>query len=747
MDDGDAVSARAVRRIRRVLMGVGITGALFASVTGALFLCVPGVPDEAAVLPYGVVLRDAAGEVLRVTLGKDDVDCRPGYQADARDWIVRAVVAAEDGEFWRHAGVRPLSVLRALGQNIRARRRVSGASTLTMQAVRLMAPHPKNILWKAIEAVQAIKLERRHDKLWILTQYLNRAPFGSNFVGVEAAAQGWFGKRAKDLGPGEAALLAGLVQAPNRYRPDRHLDRALARRDYVLARMEKTGVLTADEHRAACQVVPAINRVRRPFSVPFFCDWVQAASPCVADGGDFTTTLDPELQPRVARAVDEAARAGGWHVAAVVMRVARNEVVALACSGDYLRDPAGQVNTANAPRPAGSTLKPFLLAQAFDHAQATPDERLRDRPRTFQGYCPANFNGGYRGLVSAREALQLSLNLPFVELLQRVGVTPFADTLRGMGFACLGACDEDLGLGLAIGNAQTTLIELTNAYATFAREGLYAPPRVFASDTPPTTVRCFSSGAAYLISDILSGSARSAASLGHTLDVTTPRFAWKTGTSAAYRDAWTVAWNPEYVVGVWCGHLQGGFGDASLVGIKAAAPVAWKIARGLYPGGRGPWFARPDTVGRRRVCALSGQCANPDCPETFEADYLPRYSATTLCRMHVRDAAGACVVLRDVLGVGPAETPSQSSALAILKPSEGAVFHTVPDALTQGVVCTVTGNGSEERLWWFADGIPVGETCGSSPFVWNPVPGEHELSCTTLAGATAQVHVRVTRSN
>lgn len=146
--------------------------------------------------------------MLRVSLGEGDVDCRPYYRASRDDWIVKALVASEDGEFFSHRGVRPLSMLRAFAQNVFSGRRVSGASTITMQAVRLIEPHEKSYVGKWVEAFRAMKMERSKDKLWILSQYLNRAPFGSNFIGIEAAANGWFGKGAKDLGIGEAAMLA-----------------------------------------------------------------------------------------------------------------------------------------------------------------------------------------------------------------------------------------------------------------------------------------------------------------------------------------------------------------------------------------------------------------------------------------------------------------------------------------------------------------------------------------------------------
>ena len=223
--------------------------------------------------PGGVILTDAAGEVLRVSLGPGDTDCRPVYAASPDDWIVRALVAVEDGSFFEHAGVRPLSIVRAAVQNVFSGRRVSGASTLTMQTVRLIHPHPKTYWWKYKEAILATKLERAHDKLWILSQYLNRAPFGSNFVGIEAAAEGWFGKHAKDLGLGEAAMLAGMVQAPSRFRPDRGYAAALARRDYVLKRMRTLDLVTDDQVAAAKSVLPCVRRAPRPFRAPFYCDW------------------------------------------------------------------------------------------------------------------------------------------------------------------------------------------------------------------------------------------------------------------------------------------------------------------------------------------------------------------------------------------------------------------------------------------------------------------------------------------
>ena len=298
--------------------GVAVFG---AAVFGVSWWLIDPYLEDAATYPGGVVLRDNAGNVLRVSLGPGDVDCRPYYVASEGDWIVKALVASEDRRFFSHSGVNVPSVVRAVFQNVTSLRRVSGASTITMQATRLVHPHPRTLAWKYVEAFRAMQMECVHDKLWIISQYLNRAPFGSNLVGVEAAAQGWFGKRAKDLGIGEAALLAGMVQCPTRFRPDRNLARVLERRTYVLGRMRVLGMITPEQHDGAAASVPEIRRAPRPFAEPFFCDWAAArVARAGLPGGDFETTLDADVQARATTLVNRAA-AKGYSAAAVVMRV------------------------------------------------------------------------------------------------------------------------------------------------------------------------------------------------------------------------------------------------------------------------------------------------------------------------------------------------------------------------------------------------------------------------------------------
>ena len=710
------MKSRWIRRIGRIAAAGTLSAIVFVALSWTF---IDWTDERADKYAGGVILRDDAGNVLRVSLGEGDTDCRPFYVASRDDWIVKALVASEDGSFWSHHGVRPLSILRAACQNVFYGRRISGASTITMQAVRLIRPHPKTLWWKWKEAMMALKMERTKSKEWILSQYLNRAPYGSNLVGIEAAAQGWFGKGAKSLGLGEAAMLAGMVQAPSRFRPDRGYEKALKRRDYVLGRMQELGLATAAQVEGAKSVRPVICRAPRPFRCPYFCDWVMRSLGERA-AGDVRTALNADVQLICENAVDAAAAKGGASVATIVMRVDTGEVVALACSGDYLGGADGQVNTALAPRPAGSTLKPFLTALGIEKGFVTPETRLADVPTAFKGYRPSNFDTKYRGDVTVRDALIQSLNIPFVRLLNRLGVESFGQQLRTLGFRNLGASDEAYGLGMAIGNVEVTLMELVSAYAVLARYG-----------TTSDGTRVFAPGTAYLVSDMLSGNERSAAALGHVADVAASRFAWKTGTSSAYRDAWTVLWNPDYVVGVWCGHKRGGFGDRTVVGAKAAAPVAWGVARQLYPQNDGPWFVEPGDVFRRKVCALTGRPASADCPATVEGTAVRGCSLSVLCDRHRRNAQGEVITVTD-----------KNSRLALTQPEDGATFKLVPGTLNQKIVCQPTGNG-EGRLWWFVDGSLKGESAGAAPFALEVVAGEHLITCTTGAGDFASASIRV----
>jgi penicillin-binding protein 1C len=722
----------------------------------ALWFCCPPPLEDASRYPAGVILRDRAGQVLRVGLGPGDQDCRPFYRASFDDWIVKAVIASEDRRFAAHRGVDFGALGRAVWQNLSSRRRISGASTITMQTVRLIHPHRRSLFWKAVEAVQALRLERVWTKEAILSQYLNRAPFGSNLVGIEAASWGWFGKAPRQLNLGEAALLAGLLQSPTRFRPDRFPAAAQKRRAYVLARMAQLGTIDERARIAAMGAAVELRRAPRPFRAPFFCDWVQREARVMS--GDFSTTLDSALQDAVNRLVGRQSEEHGVDAAAVVLEVKTGAVRALACSGDYSAKPDGQVNAAIMPRPAGSTLKPFAYALAADRGQLTPGWVLADVPRRFGNDEPLNFSGLFMGLVTAREALILSLNLPAITVEERVGQPLFYATLRRLGFDALNRPAAHYGLGLVLGNGSVRLTELANAYACLARGGVWQPLRTMEGkkDDPQAgrteeARRIFSEGACWLAAEMLSGGERAQDAVGHVADVGLPRFAWKTGTSSGFRDAWTVAWNPETVVAVWCGFKSGRRGPDSLIGKRVAAPVAWGVIRHLYPAGGAPWYARPTTVVEREVCAVSGRPAGPFCERRTTDWSLRQCSSCEVCPVHVKDERGRVTTRwpREVESFFAARTRGTAAPDApvdgfkIVAPADGTTYRLVDGMASQKIVFKVAGVSAGEPVYWFCDDALEGTAAGEAPFLWTPAKGLHRFVCSDTSGASASVTIRV----
>lgn len=750
----DSRRARRLRVFRRgaVAMAASVATAI------AIWRQVPAPETWLRPRPSTTILADRRGEPLRILLADDGQDCRPIPLGETGPWIGPAIVAAEDGRFYSHPGVDPLAVGRATIQNLASGRVVSGASTISTQVVRLAQPRPRTLRSKIIEALLALKMERSLSKQQILEEYLNRAPFGGLTVGVQAAAQRYFGKDARDLTLGEAALLAGLPQSPSRLRPDRYLDRALRRRDYVLRRMVARGFITEEQRAAALAQPMVVQRRPYPLRAPHFAEAARARLPREAAGSLARTTLDPDLQRLAEDALRRriaALRADGVRGGAVVvLEVATGAVRAMVGSPDA-RDAraAGRVNAALAARSAGSTLKPFLFALAFDEGRLTPETVLSDVPRQYPNYEPANFDGQFRGLVSARRALLDSLNIPALDLVSEIGVDRFHETLRRLGLTTLNRPSATYGLGLALGNGEVTLLDLANGYAALARGGEARPPVWFESESPEPSAAVFSAEAAWLVSDILSDPERAAPLPIPLGNVRLPSLAWKTGTSTGFRDAWTIAWNPEYVIGVWVGNPAGAPSPA-LVGGEAAAPVAWEIFRMLYPRGDGPEFARPPGLRRCEVCAVSGRAPGPHC-RVHRPDWaIEGVTRHQPCIVHRRPAADEDAPREEwpadvarFLAAGGAPrtaTPPQETAapLRIISPRDGAPYRRwSPTAGQEWRLPLIAETQGAERLWWFADTALVGSAQPGEPVWWSAPPGRHRLVCSD--GSGRRVHVEI----
>ena len=757
--------------------------------------------------PATFAITAADGTPLRLVLPPDTFDYRPLYRASLSDPVVQALIAVEDARFLRHRGLDPLALLRALAQNLFAGRRLSGASTLSTQVIRLLRPAPRTLPTKLREAFQATQLEQRYTKTDILTAYLRLAPFGGNIIGIDAAADRYFATTPSNLALHEAALLAGLPQSPSRSRPDRRPDRALLRRSYVLSRMAACGYITPDQ-AAEADAAPLALRTPPPFPslAPHFTTYVlrhlPPSSPPPPDGRSsagqggpgapppssspiqhspfsiqhsslvtrhsslpLPTTLSLPLQSIAENALRDHLSAPPFSSdptlsgAVVILSATNAAILAMVGSPDYDALPAGQFNAALAPRSVGSTLKPFLYALAFDRGLAAPATLLSDSPIAFADFLPQNYSRQNAPSVTAREALLQSLNLPAIRLLQTVTPSAFHHFLTADLRLPLPHPPSYYGLALALGAPDIPLLSLANAYCALAHPAPLppaspfppdgrpsagpggaggppaaptpAPPPPLGASAPPIHHSAFSiqhspisPSSAYLISHILSGPDRPFDATGHAADVPLPSVAWKTGTSASLRDAWTIAWTPEYVVGVWIGHPSGA-PSPLLVGSTAAAPLAWAIFRHIYPDNTSPPFLPPPDIQTRTYCPLSGQLATQWCPPPAIDDLaIAGRTPHTPCPLHLPGYAPSTNT--PASQAQAAATPATPS-LAITHPAPGSeliIPPSPPDAPPSPLPLTLTTD-LPGPFYWFMDDTFLAHA--PSPLLWPPTPGPHTL--------------------
>ncbi len=719
--------------------------------------------DSNSIKPYPAskIIYDRNGGVLRVTLGEGDNICRPIGLDGAGDWVVKAALAAEDKRFFQHPGVDPIAIIRAIGQNISSGRIVSGASTISTLVVKLTGPRRKrNIFTKFIEAFQSLQMEGDLEKVEILEQYLNRAPFGSNLVGVEAAARRYFGKSARDLTLSEAALLLGLPQAPSRLRPDRHPEAASRRKKTILDRMFRDGLITEDELESASGKAHFPSRRALPFRAPHFCDLVlKKVGP---KGRESRTTLDPSLQSIaediLARDATERGLSGISGGAVVIIHVPTGEVRALVGSPDYFDPISGQVNCAAARRSPGSTLKPFIYGYALDRGLCGPETILFDIPIGWRSYRPENYDREFRGPVTVREALNQSLNIPAIRLARKISIPDLLRLFRSAGMSTLDRAAGDYGAGIAIGDGEVTLLDLTNSYAALARGGEYLPYRVFESENRLIGRELISREAAYLITDILEGAGGLWSRTGHPDDISRPRFAGKTGTSNGYRDAWALGYNPEYAVGVWLGNPDGR-PSPLLIGFETAAPLLNEIFRRIYPRGDSPRFDVPEGLKKRVVCSITGLPPNHNCPARRQGYYIPGITPSGICRLHEYD--GSKVVERwppeladykrdksirsGTVAAGRKEyEPKNRTRLKIKSPLDGESFLMITgdNSLSQMIPLKASG-GDGRDIYWFVNGVSIGRTLPGEEIFWELGEGQVVISCLDTRGNGDSVKISV----
>ncbi len=523
------------------------------------------------------LVLDADARLLRGFTVAEGVWRLPARPEDVDPLFLRMLLAYEDQRFVAHPGLDPLAIARALGQWLRHGRVVSGASTLTMQTARLLEPHPRNLVGKIGEMLRALQLERRYGKEEILGFYLTLAPYGGNLEGVRAASLAWFGKEPGHLTAAEAALLVVLPQAPSRLRPDRFPERARAARDKVLLRMGQLGILSAQQVVEARQEPLPVHRRQPPFLAPDRAGRLRAARP---DAKLHPTFIDRDLQETLETLArqQQTGLEPDSGVAVLVVANRTRQVLAYVGASDFFDSRrAGQVDMVRAIRSPGSTLKPLVYGFGFDDLLIHPETLIEDVPTRFGGYAPTNFHNTYAGQLTVREALQQSLNVPAVAVLEQVGPARVAARLREVGLPPhWSAAHPQPGLPLVLGGVGMTLEELVTLYVGFANGGSIAPLRFGPADPDPLGQPLLTETACWYLTEILR-TAPTPGSVPTPSSVARPRpIAYKTGTSYGFRDAWALGFDADHTVGIWVGRPDGSPSPGHY-GRNTAAPLLFRV--------------------------------------------------------------------------------------------------------------------------------------------------------------------------
>lgn len=723
------------------------------------------------------VVTDRRGEILRIFPDSAERYTLWCDRSTFPPFLKDAVVAAEDKRFFYHPGFDPIAILRALISNVARWRIVSGASTITQQVVRLIDPRPRTYTSKFIELAAAIKMDAQITKEEILELHLNLSPMGSGIRGAGLASRLYFGKDLRKISLPEAAVLAALPRSPTRYSPRKESGRKSLRmeRDRILRHMASLGFISSEQLERGVNSGLKLTKFRFPLEAPHLVDLV--LSDPAATRGAIRTTVDLQMQKaleNVLRSHRARLRAVGIEQAgALIVSVPDAEVLATVGSFSYGPQDGGYNNAVLARRSAGSTLKPFLYALAIEngyHPFSQIPDTERSYPTPHGDYLPYNADRRSYGPVTIRSALGNSLNLSAVKMVRALGTGQFYRLLTSLSLAGDESLSEDhFGLGMAIGNIETSLYDLVQAYGALADGGRFRHLTTIPGRAS-NAGEVFSPETAYIITHILSDPTARILTFGNPyyFEFGFP-VAVKTGTSNNFRDAWTVAYTSRHVIGIWAGNFMGRPGS-SLPGATICGPILKDIVSMLYGGNPPAAFSRPRGVREAWICPESGKPAGPRCPRgvtelvahagkmetctlSHETEY--RYLGGSYARwIHRREArlgpgrfrlertndrsvgqwgTGEPSVLDAGLERGNIEIVSPHSADHFLINRHGPtqiVLRAVPQPVVSHVI-------------WLIDGVELARTPAPYEFFWTPTRGKHVIHAVTpqRRAATATIYV------
>lgn len=770
-----------------------------SAATFLLLLYSFSLPSRLFKTPTSFVIEDSNGELLSAAIAADG-QWRFPADKDVPEKFAECIVSYEDKRFYYHWGVDILALSRAIKQNLRNHKVISGGSTLTMQVIRLSRNKPRTIFQKLIEAVLATRMEFTWSKKSILSLYAGNAPFGGNVVGLEAAAWRYYGRSASQLSWGETAALAVLPNSPALVHPGRNRQILLNKRNQLLEKLWHNKTIDSTTCQLA-KLEPLPDQPQAlPQDAPHLLDrYRRDYQPGKDRSTRLQTTLDAQLQRNVSRIAERyhnIYKANGINnIAALVLDVETGNTLAYV-GNIYHPDNAeleSHVDIIQAPRSPGSTLKPVLYAAMLTDGMLLPHSLVADIPTQIAGYTPQNFDLGYDGAVPASRALARSLNIPAVRMLQQYRYERLHALLKKLGITTLNQPADHYGLSLILGGGESTLWELGGMYASMARTLLHLDQyngKYDADDIHPPNYRKdikrisrhtpaasgpLDAGAIWYTFQAMEEVMRPGEELLWQQFSSSQRIAWKTGTSFGFRDGWAIGVTPQYVVGVWVGNADGE-GRPGLIGVATAAPVMFDVFRLLQTGS---WFNTPYNKLRKiEVCRQSGYRAGELCPEKDSIAVPLAGLRSGICPYHQLvhlDHTGQWRVTDDC------ESPSQMKHVPwfVLPPAMEFYYRTKhnylplppykqdcraglaqekppmeliyprPDARiyvpieidgTPGeTVFTATHRNVTEKIYWHLDNNYVGTTEEYHQLALHPKPGKHTITLVDEEGE--QVHV------
>lgn len=748
------------------------------------------LPSPLFHVPYSTVVSDRHGELLGARIANDQ-QWRFPTSDSIPDKYKTCLIEFEDRHFNRHWGVNPLALARAIKQNISSGRIVSGASTITMQTIRLSRKESRTFGEKFIEMILATRLEFSYSKDEILNLYASHAPMGGNVVGIEAASWRYFGHQAATLSWAEAATLAVLPNSPTLMHFGKNRDKLLTKRNRLLELLYQREILDkVDYELAASEPLPF-----QPHPLPQVAPHLVTRLYKEQGGKHITATIDKSQQERMESVLSrwnaEFSQNGIKNIAAIVFDVEKNEVVAYCGNVDFEKSTsANQVDVIQAPRSTGSILKPFLYCAMLQEGELLPDQLLPDVPINLNGFAPKNFSLQYDGAAHASEALARSLNVPFVVSLRKYSVPKFYNLLKRAGMTTLNRTADNYGLSLILGGAEGKLWDISTMYLqmaqqlnTYNQEGRYydmkQPSYIFNENNNEKGDRIpaplFSAGAIWQTFEALTNVNRPEEIDWRSIP-SIQKIAWKTGTSFGFRDGWAVGISPKYVVGVWVGNSDGE-GRPGLTGARTAGMVMFDIFN-VLPQSR--WFARPENdLVRVEICHESGCLKSMNCPDT-ETDTVwvskkglngavcPYHKLVHLSEDMKYQVYDECAGKRGIIHTSwfilppswewyykeqhPAYRPlppyspecredSDIRLMEFIYPFPNAII-SLPKQLdgTPGqLVFELAHRSPQNRVFWHLDGQYIGETKVFHKMEYSPAKGEHRLIAVDESGESISV--------